>query len=81
MKQCPVCKSLGNIFDRINERYKIDKKGCHVWNSYLSKDGYAVINYRGKRLRVARFLLERKIGRKIRDMKRVMFHFVIIENV
>lgn len=67
IKQCNACKNLGNdIYAVIKDRTIIDPiSGCHLWNSYTSKDGYAVLKFKKKRYRIARLLLEKKLGRKI----------------
>lgn len=66
MKWCPKCQNLGDIYERINNRYSISKLGCHEWTSYLSKDGYARIRYKGKAIRVAKILLEKRLNRKLK---------------
>jgi hypothetical protein len=64
---CPVCKNLGSIFNRISKRYHIDTNGCHVWEGTQTKDGYAIITFKSKKVRVARVVLENKIGRILKE--------------
>jgi hypothetical protein len=40
--------------------------GCHPWMGYKS-GGYGRLRYRGKRVYVARIVLEASLGRKLRD--------------
>lgn len=51
------------MFNRINKRYHIDNIGCHVWEGNQTKDGYALITFNNKKIRVAKAVLENKIGR------------------
>ncbi len=64
---CPSCNNLGSLFDRINERYSIDEnRGCYIWNSSYTADGYALITYKKKKVRVAKAVLENKLGRPLK---------------
>jgi len=67
IKRCLKCHNLGDLYERISNRYSISKSGCYEWTSYLSKDGYAKIRYKGKALRVAKIVLEKKLKRKIKE--------------
>jgi len=42
----------------IKDRVTLDKKGCWLWNNYLTKSGYAVASFEGKITRVHRFSYE-----------------------
>ena len=64
--RCPKCQSLGDIYERISNRYSISKSGCHEWTSYLSKKGYAKINYKGKCFGIAKLIFEKKLNRKLK---------------
>jgi len=68
---CPLCRGMGNdILSVIKNRSILDKTtGCINWTSYLSKDGYAVIKFKKQRHRVARVVLEHKIGRELIEGK------------
>jgi hypothetical protein len=62
-----MCKGLGTLEKRIESRFiKDEKTGCLNWTSYLNKDGYAVIAFKKKRIRVAKFILERALGRPLK---------------
>jgi len=68
IKHCPVCRDLGNITERIEHRYKIiENTGCFEWTSTRNKDGYAIISTGKKKIRVAKFLLEKKLNRPIAE--------------
>jgi hypothetical protein len=68
MKCCPSCRGLGTIENRIKNRTSLDEKsGCINWISYCNKDGYAQITIGKKKYRVARLLLEKKLGRPIKE--------------
>ena len=66
IKTCPICRGLGDILTRISKRYTIDPSTeCHLWASYLTKDGYAQITYNNSKIRVSKFILEKKLGRPL----------------
>jgi hypothetical protein len=66
MKNCPACHGLGTIENRIKNRGKFDEiTGCINWFGCHTKDGYAIIGSGKKRIRVAKFLLEKKLGRSL----------------
>lgn len=67
IKKCPVCFNIGNLFERINKRFYISDDGCHIWNSYTNKEGYAIVTLNKKKIRVAKAVLERKLGRKLKE--------------
>jgi hypothetical protein len=71
IKQCYSCRDMGtNIYEKVKERFLIDiKTHCHVWTSYTSKDGYAVIKFKKIRYRVAKLILEKKLKRSIIEGK------------
>lgn len=64
---CPKCKNLGDLFSRIDKRYHINDTGCYIWESYKTKDGYAQITFNSKKIRVAKAMLENKLGRIIKE--------------
>lgn len=62
--RCKVCFNLGSLCDRIRSHICYDGS-CHVWIGNLTHDGYAVIGVGKKKIRVAKHLLESKLGRKL----------------
>lgn len=65
---CPTCRGLGTIEDRIKNRSIINEaSGCMEWTSSTNADGYAIISIGKKKIRVAKYLLEKELGRAIND--------------
>jgi len=66
MKNCPACHGLGTIENRIKNRGTSDEiTGCINWFGCHTKDGYARIGSGKKKIRVAKYLLEKKLGRSL----------------
>lgn len=66
-KRCPKCRNeTDNLIIRIKNRTIFNgEKGCHLWKGYFSKDGYALIKHKGQKYKVARYLLETVLKRKL----------------
>jgi len=65
IKQCLNCHDIGRDPYAIIEKRYIEnlKTRCFIWNSYCNKDGYAQITLNKKKFRVAKLMLEKKLGR------------------
>jgi len=51
---CSLCGNKRPIRERILEKTKLAKSGCHEWTGKIAADGYGIIRVNGKDVRVHR---------------------------
>lgn len=69
VKYCKMCSGMGSsLLDRIKFKgYELNDIGCFNWLGNKNKDGYAVLGFQGKKYRCAKYLLEDKLKRPLKN--------------